>query len=131
MKKIFPYLFVAAYIGFVVFAPSVFAQNVQTPPISNEGDLLRILCRIVSVLFTVLLIFSVGAMIYAAYLYLFGGTDPKKISDANKTIIYAAVAVAVGLLARALPVVVASFLGGSVTAPCAPAGGAGLPNNAW
>jgi len=61
-----------------------------------------------------LIIIAVIFVIMAAFKYLSAGGDAEKVGAANKQIIYAAVAVAVGLLAKAVPFIVANVLGQSL-----------------
>ena len=85
----------------------------------NIGDTqIRDLCGIIDTIKNItnwmlvfLIIIAVIFVIMAAFKYLGAGGDSEKVGAANKQIIYAAVAVAVGLLAKAVPFIVASILG--------------------
>lgn len=72
--------------------------------------LLQTLCRIVGWAFAVLMFLAVIMVIYAAFLYLTAAGDPEKVKKANATILYAAIAIAVALLAKFLPDIVASTI---------------------
>ena len=60
-------------------------------------------------LFTFLLIFAVIMIIIAAYKYLFSGGG-EKVKEANKMLIYALVAVVVGILANSIPSLISNIL---------------------
>ncbi|PIR88679.1 MAG: hypothetical protein COU09_00880, partial [Candidatus Harrisonbacteria bacterium CG10_big_fil_rev_8_21_14_0_10_44_23] len=53
---------------------------------------------------------AVIMILMAAYNYLFSGGDEKKVSTAHKMLIWAAVAVVVGLLAQTIPFIVQSII---------------------
>jgi hypothetical protein len=78
----------------------------------------------------ILIAVSIIYIVYAAYLYVTGGDDAEKISSARKTITWAAVGVAVALLAVSVPGLISTITGGTVVYSCtpstsAPAGPAG------
>jgi len=54
-------------------------------------------------------------IIYAAFTYLTAGGDPEKVKTANRIILYAAVAIAVGLLSKTFVYIVANLLGANLT----------------
>lgn len=98
----------------------VFAQsggaNLGDVNVTAPGDvsaLLSIVCRIINYVFFVLIIVAIIFVIIAAFRYLTSGGESEAVSKANKMLIYAAVAVAVALLAKAVPVIVGSIVGGS------------------
>jgi len=72
--------------------------------------LIDIIQNIANLIFTFLLIFAVIMILMAAYNYLFSGGDEKKVSTAHKMLIWAAVAVVVGLLAQTIPFIVQSII---------------------
>lgn len=90
--------------------------DVQAP--SSVGGLLGIVEAIFNILFIALMLFAGIFIILAAFSYLTAGGDAEKIQAANKKVIYAAVAVAVAIFAKAIPFIVADFIGnpGDVTA---------------
>ncbi len=84
------------------------------PPVTNLCDVISIIETITNWLLIFLIIIAVIFVIMAAFKYLGAGGDSEKVGAANKQIIYAAVAVAIGLLARAVPWIVANVLDVSV-----------------
>ncbi len=88
-----------------------FAQQ-QTPgvDVSTFARLIQVICTLVGYAFALLIVLAVIFVIYAAFLYLTAAGDPEKVKKANSTILYAAIAVAVALLAKSMPFLVASIL---------------------
>jgi hypothetical protein len=106
------------------------AQNVPvpTPPvnpgappqghISSLQGVLNTVCIVFDWAFYFLVALAVIFIIVAAFKYLTAAGDPEKVKGAGSTLLYAAVAVGVALLARAVPLIVASFLGASGLTTC-------------
>ena len=97
----------------LVAAPA-FAQ-LQPPDraVSEYGSVdgfYKLIRRIVQVLFTLLVILAVVFIMWAAFKYLTAGGNAEQVSEAGKMILYAVVAIAIALLARAVPGLVCSFL---------------------
>jgi Type IV secretion system pilin len=95
--------------------PAQQVNDNQAPPqasgLSSVQGVLNSLCTVFDWLFYFLIALAVVFIVIAAYKYLTSSGDPEKVKGANNTIIYAAIAVAVALLAQAIPLVVSSFLG--------------------
>jgi uncharacterized membrane protein YagU involved in acid resistance len=92
------------------------AVNPSSPPqgqITSIQGILNTVCIVFDWMFYFLIALAVIFIIVAAFKYLLAGGDAEKIKGAGSTLIYAAVAVGVALLARAIPLIVASFLGAS------------------
>ncbi|PIT93373.1 MAG: hypothetical protein COU06_00170 [Candidatus Harrisonbacteria bacterium CG10_big_fil_rev_8_21_14_0_10_38_8] len=80
-----------------------------SPNIDSPEKILRIIERIGNWMFTFLLALAVLVIIYAAFLYLTSqGGD--KVAQAHKTILYAAVAIAVAMLAKGFVKLVESLI---------------------
>lgn len=82
--------------------------------ITSMGGVLTSLCSIFTWIFIFLLVLAGIFILIAAFKYLTASGDPEKVKSAGTMLIYTAVAIGVALLARAIPFVVASFLGTSV-----------------
>ena len=74
-------------------------------------DVVRILNRLANWMFIVLLSIAVIMIIISAYKYLTAGGDESKVSSAHKTLIYALIAIGVGLLAKGLIFLVGELVG--------------------
>ena len=105
------------------------AQNLQqpTPPVQGtvpQGNItslqsvLNTVCVVFDWAFYFLVALAVIFIIVAAFKYLTAAGDPEKVKGAGGTLLYAAIAVGVALLARAVPLIVANFLGASGLSTC-------------
>jgi uncharacterized membrane protein len=98
----------------------VFAQ-VSTPPTvlsGGIGSVASTLCVIFNWMFYFLVILAIIFVVVAAFRYLFAAGDPAKVKSAGHALIYAAVAIAVGLLAKSVPGIVSTLMGGSNIVGC-------------
>ncbi len=82
-------------------------------PISNVttvGGLVDVIRNIVRWVYIIFFILAVMFIIFAAFSYLTAGGDPEQVGKAKSRIIYAAVAIAVALLAVGFEVIIRNFL---------------------
>ncbi len=91
----------------------VLAQGASDPAVSDFCGVITLIQRITRILLVLLVILAVVFVIMAAFKYLTASGDAEKVKAANHQILYAVVAIAVGLLAGVIPVVVKSIIGGS------------------
>ena len=100
-----------------------FAQ-VQQPPVTAPGNINNInqitgqagiLCVVINWIFWILILLVIVFVLVAAFKYLTAGGDPEKVKAAGSTLLYAAVAVVVAVLAKGLPMIVSTFIGGGLT----------------
>ncbi len=105
--------------GFSV-APLVHALTVPSPaglsgtlptPITQTSDITDLATGITQWIFWILIAFSIVMFLVGGYRYVTSGGEPEKVGSANKTLLFAAIAVAVALIAMGMPLLVASFLG--------------------
>jgi hypothetical protein len=94
------------------------ATSLPSPPFTSPAGAVLVLCTIAGWLFVFLVILAIIFVILAAFNYLTAGGDPEKVKTASSQLIYAAIAVAVGLLARGLPFFVGGIVGGSTFTGC-------------
>jgi uncharacterized membrane protein len=82
-----------------------FGQLLPIPssPVDDPMDAFAILCQIGSAIFYILIVVSIFMALIAAYRYLTSGGDESAVSQAHKTLTYAAVGVAVAILAWGMP----------------------------
>jgi uncharacterized membrane protein len=94
------------------------------PPISAPNNInsinqitgsAGIICVIINWIFWLLIVLTIVFVLYAAFLYLTAAGEPEKVKSASHTLLYAAVAVVVALIAKGLPLIVSSFIGGGLS----------------
>jgi hypothetical protein len=92
--------------GAVAILPLIAAATSHTiikpsdPTADPLDKLFTILNTLTNWMLTGLIVLASLFVVYAAYNYLTSGGDPEKVGKAKDTLIYAAVAVAIGLLAK-------------------------------
>ena len=87
-------------------------------PVTSLGGLASQICAVAGWIFTFLIILAVIYVLVAAFRYLTAGGDPEKVKKANHTLIYAAVAVVVAVVAKGVPLIVGSFFTSSAIGGC-------------
>jgi heme/copper-type cytochrome/quinol oxidase subunit 2 len=126
IKKVFVTTSIFATLAFLGAGVSVaFAQGAATngsapataaqAPITNQAQLITLFCHIISWFIVILLAISVIMILFAAYDYITAQEDTEKTSKARRTLTYAAVGIAVALLAYGFPQIVATVFPGSVS----------------
>lgn len=102
----------------VLTAPTAFGVFPTPPggvippaPIASTGDVYSFLCVIIDWIFWLLIIFSIIMFLVGGYRYLTSGGESERVGKANKTLMYAAIGVAVAIIAAGVPYLIASFLG--------------------
>jgi len=80
-----------------------------TGTITDVKGLIGFVCQLVGYFFWFIMSLSALMILYAAYTYVTAGDDTEKTSKARKIITYAAVGVAVALLATVFPQLVNSI----------------------
>src|SRR5579871_1737417 len=117
MKKVLPILLVLAL-------PLMAAAQITQPPIvapsgiNNIGQVTGqagIICTIINWIFWIFIILTIIFVLYAAFVYLTSGGNSEGVSRAGNMLLYAAVAVVVALIAKGLPLIVSTFIGGGLT----------------
>jgi uncharacterized membrane protein len=106
--------------------PALAAAQITPPPggvtapstINNIGQITGqagIICTIINWIFWLLIILTIIFVLVAAFRYLTAAGDPEKVKAAGSTLLYAAIAVVVALIAKGLPLIVSTFIGGGLT----------------
>jgi Type IV secretion system pilin len=121
MKAIKKFFLTSPFIGLLMFwgirASVVLAQTSgATSPITDESDLQEFFCSIVGWFFWIIIVISVIMVLVAAFDYVTAGDDTEKTSRGRKRLTYAAVGIAIALLAAGFPSIVASVFPNKVTA---------------
>ncbi len=95
------------------------AQTLPPPPVTTPGGLINnVLCPILGWAFTILILLAVVFVLVAAFRYLTAAGDPEKVKHANYTLLYAAIAVAVAILAKAVPLIMGSLVSSTISVSC-------------
>ena len=106
-------------VGLLVLPLLAGAQTLPPSPFTDINGFKTFLCTtVVGWLFTFLVVLAVVFVLIAAYKYLTSSGDPEKTKEASNMLIYGAVAIAVALLARGIPLIVGTFVGGNANVGC-------------
>jgi hypothetical protein len=99
---------------FLAFAqpPSIAPSPTVAGPITSTQSIINLINRILFWVATVFWIAAAAFVFYAAFLYLTAAGDEEKVKKASHQLLYAVVAIAVGIMAYGLPVLVGAFLQG-------------------
>ena len=102
-----------------LFASAQISQPPVTAPdnINNIGQITGnagIFCTAINWIFWLLIVLTIIMVLVAAFKYLTAAGDPEKVKSAGATLLYAVIAVVIALLAKGLPLIVSSFIGGGL-----------------
>jgi formate-dependent nitrite reductase membrane component NrfD len=110
---------VSAGIAAVALPVLALAQTLPPSPFVDINGFKTFFCTtVVGWIFTFLVVLAVIFVLIAAYRYLTSNGDEEKVHSAGQTLIYAAVAIGVALLARGIPLIVGTFVGGNANVGC-------------
>lgn len=98
--------------------PGVTAPNSPVVSVTDLTGSSGLFCTIINWLFYLLIIGAIIFVLIAAFKYLTAGGDPEKVKAAGSTLLYAVIAVVIALIAKGIPYIAASFIGGTVFAAC-------------
>ncbi len=98
-----------------LFVPLVAFAQAPPPPITKVAGLINLECVVFDIIFYGLIGLSLIMIVIAGFNYVTAGDNSEKVSKANKMILYAAIGIAVALLARGIPQIVGNFLNVSST----------------
>jgi hypothetical protein len=88
------------------------SANVNT---ANPNTVYNILSSIINIAFIILMLLAVLFIIWAAFKYLTAGGDPENVETAQRMLLYAVIAIVIGLLAKSVPLIVGNFVNSNVT----------------
>lgn len=94
------------------------APAAPTAPVTSLTAVGTSLCNITGWLFYFLIILAVIFIIIAAFKYLTAAGDPEKVKAASHMLLYAAIAIVVGIIAKAVPSLIGSVLGSTTSTGC-------------
>lgn len=89
--------------------------SVPQSNITSLQSILNDICVIFAWAFWFLIVLAILFVVIAAFRYLLSGGNPEKTKSAGAMLLYAAVAIGVALLAKAVPLIIGNFLGASGT----------------
>jgi len=120
MKKVLQKVIYSGAILSLVMPVASFAQLFNPPgqgqpgtvPITGISNVYNTLDTVANYLLGILIALAVVFIVWGAFQFLTSGGDDKKTADARKHILYALVAIAVGLLAKGLVAAVRGIAGG-------------------
>lgn len=87
-------------------------------PVTSLNAVGQSLCNITNWLFYFLIILAVIFIIVAAFKYLTAAGEPDKVKEASHMLLYAVIAIIVGIVAKAVPGLVGSFMGTGTAVTC-------------
>lgn len=87
------------------------APTAPVAPVQTYDQIIALLDKATNWLFAILIAVAIIFILVAAFRYLTAGGDPEKVGKANHALIFAAVAVAVAIVAKAIPILVKNFIG--------------------
>jgi Type IV secretion system pilin len=111
IKRVFAITSFSALLGFFGVGTLVaFAQTTPPPaPITNATGLVGLFCSIISWFIVILLAISVIMVLVAAFDYVTAGDDAEKTTRGRRRLTYAAVGIAVVLIAYGFPQIIATI----------------------
>lgn len=107
---------VAGIVGvFVVFvaAGSASGQTIVPAPknvITSSTNVVNLFCIALLWMFWGLIVLAVAMFLVGGYIYATSRGEPERVSQATKTLTYAAIAIVVALVAKGVPLIIGSFL---------------------
>jgi hypothetical protein len=91
-------------------------NGIQINSVSEIGS--KVLCPIFNTLFWISIIIASIMIVYASFIYATAEDDAKKVSKGHHILIYAAVGIAVALIAKSAPGIVGSIFGATGLTGC-------------
>jgi len=85
-----------------------------TPPkdvLDSPEKVTALFCAILVWMFWGLIVFGIAMFLVGGYIYATSNGDPEKVGKATKTLTYAAIAIAVAIVAKGVPTLIGSLLG--------------------
>ncbi len=96
----------------MLLAPEFVFAQAPPSPIQNVSDIVKLFSSILYWVSSIFWIAAGIATLYAGFLYMTAGGDDQQVQKAKKQLLYAIIAIAIGLIGPGLTVIVNNFLGG-------------------
>ena len=93
---------------FLILPMAASAQQGQGP--QSVSDVMNLLTKAVTYLYTAFYIAAVGYILWAAFIFLQAGGDSKKVEEAKSRLKYAVIAIVVALVASGVSKIISGFL---------------------
>jgi len=90
--------------------PTLFGGGIPTG-VTSGGEFIELLVVITDWVFVIVLVFAIIFIVLAGFQFITGGGDPSAVSQARNKLLWAAVGIAVAVLARGIPTAVRSIIG--------------------
>jgi hypothetical protein len=94
------------------FAALAQIETLPPSPVSSVQGIIDVLNFVIRIIFTLLMIAAIAFILYAAFKYLTAMGDAAKVQEAHRALLWAAVAIAVALIATGVRSIVNSVLQG-------------------
>lgn len=91
------------------------APSEPAPIAANQSTIYHIINNVISIAFYVLMLLAILFILWAAFNYLTAAGNPEKVETAQKMLLYAVIAIVIGVLARSIPFIIATFVTSNVT----------------
>jgi hypothetical protein len=119
-KKINLFLIITIFSFWVLMPVLSLAQggNLQDPPpapITTVQQILDLIDKVLTWFARIFWIFAIGAVFYSAFLFLTASGNPERVKKAKNQLLYAVIAMAIGILAWGAPKLIENVLGGGST----------------
>ena len=116
MKKTLKIAALVGFTGMLAVMPLMAAAQ-QIPPVELGGRdafqyIVDLINKLTTWMLTALIIVAAVMIVYAGFIYLTAGSNPENVDKAKNIIIYAAVAIGVGLLAKVVTLLAQQFVRG-------------------
>jgi hypothetical protein len=79
--------------------------------ITSSGDVTKLFCAAMNWFFWGLIVLSIIMVLVSAYKYAYSAGDAERVSKATRTLTYAAIAIVIAIIARAVPLLIGGILG--------------------
>lgn len=104
-------IIILAILLFNFFAFNAVLAADGDPIVTSKEDVFKIMKNILNFMYTGFFILAIIFILLAAYKYLFAKDDPDAISSATRSIMYAAVAIAIALMSTGANFIIKSLIG--------------------
>ncbi|MGC9598847.1 MAG: hypothetical protein ABSE18_00465 [Minisyncoccia bacterium] len=85
------------------------AATLPTSTITSTADITTLLCDVLNWVYWGLIVVGIMMLLMGGYRYATSAGDPEGVSKANKTLLYAVIAIVVALVAKGVPFIIGSI----------------------